>query len=123
MNINRSKSTKGYPCPSRELPTHQVYNVSNLGIAILHLGLWKMKPIKTNVKEVLSFKETHTVSFHNWIFFFNFYIFLKTDRQRVGLDGFRHLAGLIYRRGTNKNLARPLQHPLLPGNLHETKFR
>lgn len=42
---------------------------------------------------------------------------LKTDRQRVGLDGFRYFSGPKYGGGTNDDLAGPLQHPLLSGNL------
>lgn len=42
---------------------------------------------------------------------------LKTDTQRVGLDGFRHFSSPKDGGGTNDNLARPLQHPLLPGHL------
>lgn len=44
---------------------------------------------------------------------------LTTDMQRVGLDGLRHFAGPKDGGGTNDNLARPLQHPLLPRNLRK----
>lgn len=41
----------------------------------------------------------------------------KTDRQRVGLDGFRYFSGPKDGGGTNDDLAGPLQHPLLSGDL------
>lgn len=46
---------------------------------------------------------------------------VKTDRQRVGLDGFRYFSSPKDGGGTNDNLARPLQHPLLPGHLQQNE--
>lgn len=46
-----------------------------------------------------------------------------TDRQRVGLDGFRYFSSPKDGGGTNDNLARPLQHPLLPGQLQQEKIK
>lgn len=43
----------------------------------------------------------------------------KTDRQSVVLDGFRYFSCPKDGGGTNDDLARPLQHPLLPGHLEK----
>lgn len=50
MNIYNSKSTKGHPCSSWQLPTHQLHNVSNLGVALLHIGLWVELKISSLVR-------------------------------------------------------------------------
>lgn len=50
MNIYNSKSTKGHPCPSWQLPTHQLHNVTNLGVALLHIGLWVEWKVSTLVR-------------------------------------------------------------------------
>ncbi len=49
MNIYNSKSTKGHPRPSWQLPTHQLHNVTNLGVALLHIGLWVEWKVSTLV--------------------------------------------------------------------------
>lgn len=47
---------------------------------------------------------------------------ISTDGQRVGLNGLRHFSRPKDGGGTNDDLARPLQHPLLSGQLEEKKI-
>lgn len=47
MNVYNSKTTKGHPCPSWQLPTNQLHNIRDLGVTLIHIGLlveWRISP-------------------------------------------------------------------------------